>query len=98
MASTASPQKIPWVKLSVGLVVLAGIAVVVARGVDVRGLLERVMAVIRQAGPAVFFGAMALLPAVGAADKPLSDDAIYDQAAKASPARHLVPQPARKRA
>jgi uncharacterized membrane protein YdjX (TVP38/TMEM64 family) len=53
-------------KLVVVGVVLLGVAVMVLRGFDVRGLIDRGMMVIREAGPAVFFGAMAILPAFGA--------------------------------
>lgn len=47
-----------------GLVLLAG-AVLVLRGVDLRGLLATTLELLRTAGPVVFFGAMALLPAFG---------------------------------
>ena len=46
------------------VIVLAG-AVAVLRGLDVRGLLDQSMNLVREAGPVVFFGAMAVLPAVG---------------------------------
>lgn len=49
----------------VGVVLLAG-AVLVARGVDLKGLLHRGLDVIREAGPVMFFLAMAVLPAIGA--------------------------------
>ena len=49
----------------VGLVGVAMAALVLLRGVDVRGGLDQVMPVVRDAGPWVFFGAMAVLPAVG---------------------------------
>ena len=48
-----------------GAVVLVG-AVLVARGLDLKGLLAQGLGLIRQAGPTTFFLAMALLPAVGA--------------------------------
>jgi uncharacterized membrane protein YdjX (TVP38/TMEM64 family) len=41
-------------------------ALLALRGVDVRGLIDQGMALIRDAGPWVFFTAMALLPAFGA--------------------------------
>lgn len=47
-----------------GLVLLAG-AVLVLRGVDLRGLLATTLDLLRTAGPVAFFGAMALLPAFG---------------------------------
>jgi uncharacterized membrane protein YdjX (TVP38/TMEM64 family) len=40
--------------------------VLVARGLDLRALLEHGLALIRDTGPVVFFTAMAVLPAVGA--------------------------------
>jgi uncharacterized membrane protein YdjX (TVP38/TMEM64 family) len=55
-----------WVKLAVVLTVLAVGAVLVARGVDVRGLIDRGLATVRGAGPVAFFTAMAVLPALGA--------------------------------
>jgi uncharacterized membrane protein YdjX (TVP38/TMEM64 family) len=55
-----------WVKLAVVLTVLAVGAVLVARGVDVRGLIDRGLAAVRGAGPVAFFTAMAVLPALGA--------------------------------
>lgn len=54
------------IKLAVaGVVVLAGL-VLVARGLDLKGLLASGLEFIRGAGPVVFFLAMAVLPAVGA--------------------------------
>lgn len=50
------------VAVAVVLVVAAGL---VARGLDLRALLEQGLALIRSAGPVVFFTAMALLPACG---------------------------------
>lgn len=53
------------IKLAVaGLVVLVA-AGLLARGYDLNGLLQQGLGVIRDAGPAVFFTAMALLPATG---------------------------------
>ena len=46
------------------VIVLAG-GVAVLRGLDVRGLLDQAMDLVREAGPVVFFGGMAVLPAVG---------------------------------
>jgi uncharacterized membrane protein YdjX (TVP38/TMEM64 family) len=59
-----SSKKLPVAKLVVGVVVLGGIAVLILRGFDVRGAIERLLAVIREAGPWTYFVAMALLPAV----------------------------------
>ncbi len=50
---------------AVALVVLVG-GGLVARGYDIRGAIEQGLAIVRSAGPLVFFLAMALLPAVGA--------------------------------
>lgn len=53
------------VKLGVvALILLAG-AVMLLKGVDLKALLERGLGLFRDAGPWVFFTAMALLPAVG---------------------------------
>ena len=43
------------------VIVLAG-GVAVLRGLDVRGLLDQAMDLVREAGPVVFFGGMAVLP------------------------------------
>jgi uncharacterized membrane protein YdjX (TVP38/TMEM64 family) len=59
-------------KLAAGAGVLAVAAVLLARGVDLKGLLQQGLATVQQAGPLVFFGAMALLPAVGAPLSPFS--------------------------
>lgn len=45
--------------------VLLVIAVLLLRGVDLRGLLNTTLETLRMAGPVAFFGAMALLPALG---------------------------------
>ncbi|HWA27679.1 MAG TPA: VTT domain-containing protein [Lacunisphaera sp.] len=59
-------------KLGVAVVVLAVAAVLVARGLDLKGLMARGQELIRDAGPVVFFGAMAVLPAFGAPLSPFS--------------------------
>ncbi len=59
-------KKLPLVKLAVLAVVAVVVLVLVLRGLDLRALVERGMALIRGAGPWVFFSALALLPAVGA--------------------------------
>ena len=50
---------------ALGLVVLVA-GVLVLRGIEVRPLIDQGMAMIRSAGPWVFFGAMAVLPVIGA--------------------------------
>ena len=52
-------------KLGALLLVLGIVAVLVLRGMDVKGLITRVMALIGDMGPLAFFTAMAVLPAVG---------------------------------
>ena len=56
-------------KIIVGAVVGAGgvamMLLMLLRGVDGRGVLDHVLTVVRDAGPWMFFGAMAVLPAVG---------------------------------
>ncbi|HEX2862228.1 MAG TPA: VTT domain-containing protein [Lacunisphaera sp.] len=47
-----------------GVLLVAGL--LLARGVDLKGLVQQGLGLIREAGPVVFFVAMALLPAVGA--------------------------------
>lgn len=69
MSSPEAPlekRKLPVVKLAVVAVVLLAVAVLVLRGVDLGALKDRAMAVMRDAGPVVFFTAMLLLPAAGA--------------------------------
>lgn len=53
-------------KLTVVAVMLLAGAVFVARGLDLKGLAAQGLDLIRGAGPAVFFTAMAVLPALGA--------------------------------
>lgn len=66
MAEPASrPNRALLLKLAVMAVVLLVGAVLVARGYDLMGLIRQGLAVIRSAGPAVFFTAQAILPAVG---------------------------------
>jgi len=50
---------------AVALVVVVG-AVLVARGLDLKALLQQGLDIIRAAGPVAFFSAMAILPALGA--------------------------------
>ncbi len=63
--SQAKRKKLPVLKLAVGAIVVVVAAVVMLRGVDVRGAIDEGLEVIRGAGAVVFFTAMALLPAVG---------------------------------
>lgn len=65
---SSSPAKVPvGLLVKLGLVAVAGIVVVVLllRGVDVRGMIDRVFAWVREAGPWAFFGSMAVFPAFG---------------------------------
>lgn len=63
---TAAQRRLRLVKFgAVALVLLVG-AGLVARGFDIRGAIEQGLALVRSAGPLVFFLAMALLPAIGA--------------------------------
>lgn len=68
MSTDVVPQKrrLPFVKLAIVGIVLLGAAVLALRGVDLRATLQGFMAVIRQVGPWGFFGAMVILPALGA--------------------------------
>ncbi len=59
------PKKLPVAKLIVGLLLLAGVAALLLRGLDYRYWIERLMELIRGYGPVAFFSAMALLPVVG---------------------------------
>lgn len=61
----ASKRKLPVVKLAIVGVVLAIAGILVLRGLDLRGLADSGMAMIRDAGPWAFFSAMTILPAVG---------------------------------
>lgn len=61
----APKRKLPIVQLAIVAVVLLVGAVLVLRGVDVRGLIDRGIGVIRSLGAGVFFTAMTVLPAVG---------------------------------
>jgi uncharacterized membrane protein YdjX (TVP38/TMEM64 family) len=68
MSLEVVPQKrrVPVFKLVVLGVVVVVIAALVLRGVDVRGVAQAFMDLIRQIGPWAFFLAMAVLPALGA--------------------------------
>jgi uncharacterized membrane protein YdjX (TVP38/TMEM64 family) len=67
MQEDKSPAKRGWlIKVVVLVVVVLGAAVLALRGLDFRVLIERLIVIIRDAGPWIFFGGMALLPVVGA--------------------------------
>lgn len=68
MSSVPSTEKkkLPWLRLAILGVILCAGAVLVLRGVDVKGLKDQVFALIREAGPVAFFAGMAVLPALGA--------------------------------
>jgi uncharacterized membrane protein YdjX (TVP38/TMEM64 family) len=59
-------------KLAAAALVAVVAVVLVARGVDLRGILRQTLEQVQQAGPLVFFGGMAVLPAVGAPLSPFS--------------------------
>jgi len=64
--TTAALRRLRLVKVgAVALVLLVG-AGLVLRGYDVKGAIEQGLALVRSAGPLVFFLSMAILPAVGA--------------------------------
>lgn len=65
-APDARKKKALLIKLGVACVVLAVAAVLLLRGVDVRGALDTFFTAIRAAGPVAFFAAMTILPALGA--------------------------------
>lgn len=53
------------IKATLAGVVVLVVAALVLRGVDLRGMLNTALEILRTAGPVAFFGAMALLPALG---------------------------------
>ncbi len=53
------------IKLAVAALVLLVAAGLIARGYDIKSMIQQGLALIRDAGPVVFFTAMALLPAAG---------------------------------
>jgi uncharacterized membrane protein YdjX (TVP38/TMEM64 family) len=62
------PAKVPvGLLVKLGLVAVAGLVLVVLllRGVDVRGLIDRVFTVVREAGPWAYFASMAVFPSFG---------------------------------
>lgn len=65
-AAKAPPsKKALLIKLAVAALVLGVGALMLLRGVDIRGLMVQTKELIQDAGPVVFFGAAAILPAVG---------------------------------
>jgi len=62
----SSPNRTLLLKLAVGGVVVLAAGLFLARGYDLKGLIQQGLALIRSAGPVTFFLAVALLPAVGA--------------------------------
>jgi uncharacterized membrane protein YdjX (TVP38/TMEM64 family) len=59
------PNRSLLIKLAAGAILALVILLLVARGVDLKGLVQRGLELIRSAGPVAYFTAMALLPAVG---------------------------------
>ncbi len=59
-------RKLPLVKLGIAAAVAIVAAILVLRGLDYRALEEQVLGIVRGMGPWAFFGATAVLPAVGA--------------------------------
>ena len=53
------------IKLGIAALVVLVAAALLARGYDIKGMIQQGLAMIRDAGPVVFFVAMSLLPAAG---------------------------------
>jgi uncharacterized membrane protein YdjX (TVP38/TMEM64 family) len=66
------PNRALLLKLAVVAVGLLGAAILAARGLDLKALVAQGLELIRHAGPVVFFGSMALLPALGAPLSPFA--------------------------
>jgi uncharacterized membrane protein YdjX (TVP38/TMEM64 family) len=64
-SSDSVKKKLPLVKLAVGFVILAAVAVLLLRGADFRAWINATMDFIRACGPLAFFTAMAVLPVIG---------------------------------
>jgi uncharacterized membrane protein YdjX (TVP38/TMEM64 family) len=64
-AAPAPKKKPPLLKLGIVVVVLAVAAILVLKGMDLRGLADRFMSEIRSRGPWVFFTGLAILPVFG---------------------------------
>ena len=63
---TAAQRRLRLVKFGAVILVLLVGAGLIARGYDLKGAVEQGLALVRSAGPLVFFLSMALLPAIGA--------------------------------
>lgn len=60
------PNRALLIKMAAGGIVLLLVAGFVARGLDLKALLQHALDLIQNAGPVAFFAAMAVLPALGA--------------------------------
>lgn len=58
-------KKSTLVKLGLGVVLLGAVGVLVLQGVDLKGLKDQALELVRTAGPVAFFVGMAILPAIG---------------------------------
>lgn len=65
MSSSPTAKKVPWLKLGIAAAVVAVVGILILRGVDVRAWLNRLMDMVRSAGPTAFFLGLVLLPAMG---------------------------------
>jgi uncharacterized membrane protein YdjX (TVP38/TMEM64 family) len=65
MPSATANRRPLLLKALLAALVLAAGAMLVLRGVDLRALLDHTLELLRSAGPVVYFGAMAVLPALG---------------------------------
>src|SRR5688500_18703587 len=65
MLEAPPEKKLPILKITVALIVLAVVGILILRGVDLRGLVKQGMELIRDAGPVAFFTALVVLPAMG---------------------------------
>ena len=68
----ALKKKFPLLKLAIVAVMLGVAALLIVRGVDVRGRIEQALTLLRSAGPVAFFLAMAILPAIGVPASPFT--------------------------
>lgn len=67
MPVKAVPSRLPLViKLVAGVAIVGGIGALLLHGQDLRAILQQLVNLLRSAGPAPFFLAMAVLPAIGA--------------------------------
>jgi uncharacterized membrane protein YdjX (TVP38/TMEM64 family) len=65
-AASATQRRVRLVKVGAAALVLLVGVILVLRGFDVKGAIDQGLALVRGAGPLVFFLGMAILPAVGA--------------------------------